>query len=73
MAYTEIKKVREINGQQFIDDFKRLHTIVAWCANTGTTFAVQRWEVWEAAKSTKLLYITSTDVYKNRREVIVIT
>jgi hypothetical protein len=72
MAYTEIKKVREINGQQFIDDFKRVRTVVAYCYNTVDTFQIQRWEVWERAKAKKLHYFMSTDVYANRTEVLVI-
>jgi hypothetical protein len=73
MAYTEIKTVRAMNGQQFIDDFKRLRTIVVWCSVSKTTFVVQRWEVWAQAKRKKIEYLTSTDVYANGREVIIIT
>ena len=71
MAYTEIKKVRAVNGQEFIDDFKRLRTVVAYCYNSETTFIIRRWEVWERAKQRKIHYFTSKDVYANRREVIV--
>jgi hypothetical protein len=72
MPYTDIKKVREMNGQQFIDDFKRVHTVGAYAYNSESFFTTQRRELWESAKVKKLHYMISRDVYVNSREVIII-
>lgn len=70
--YSGIKKVREVNGQRWIDDFKRLHTVVLVHPN-GIFFEVRKNEVWDTAKYTRLVYSIYTDLYRNRREVFAIT
>lgn len=70
--YSGIKQVRGVNGQKWIDDFKRLDTIVLILPN-GIFFEVRKNEVWDTAKHTRLVYSIYTDLYRNGREVFVIT
>lgn len=70
--YSGIKKVREINGQRWIDDFKRLRTVVVMLPS-GVFFEVQKIEVWREAKSIRLVYSIFTTLYRNKREVFTIT
>jgi len=70
--YTGIKKVRGVNGKRWISDFKRLHTIVVMLPG-GVFFEVKKSEVWGEARHTRLVYSIRTDLYKNKKEVFVIT
>lgn len=55
-TYNEPDKIRQHNGQQFIDDFKRAKTIIVFAYNSETTFEVQKQDVWDIAKQMKLHY-----------------
>lgn len=73
MKYTGTKKVREHNGQQFIDDFRRCRgTIVCYVMATGDYFAVLRMDVWQKALQGKVHYMILNEVYKVKRDTIVI-
>lgn len=72
MAYIEVKKVRAVNGQQFIDDFKSIHTVMAYASSSKLFLEVPRWRVWEDAKTQKIKYFVTTEIFKNERKVIVI-
>ncbi len=71
-AFTGIKEVRNKNGQQFIDDFKKYKTVVVMPQYTKGFYIALRSDVWEYAKDRKLLYLIRNDVFKNQREVMVI-
>lgn len=70
MHYGETKKVRAIQGDQFIKDFKSVRTIVVWAANTGRSFPALKLDVWERAKTEKIDYFMTDDVFANRRVVM---
>lgn len=73
MKYTGVKKVREHNGQQFIDDFRRCRgSIVCYVPATSQFFAVLRMDVWRKALQGKVHYMISQEVYKVKRDTIVI-
>lgn len=57
--YTGIKKVRDLNGQQFIDDLKHAQTILVMAVNTGISFRVDKTELWDMARTKKIKYITN--------------
>lgn len=70
MHYGETKKVRAIQGNQFILDFKSVYDVVVWAANTGRSFPTRKVDVWERAKTEKIDYFMTDDVYANRRVVM---
>lgn len=70
--YKNTKQVKEICGDKFVKDFKSVRDIVVYAKSTNEFFAVGKMEVWEAAKVQSILYYVSKEVYKNRREVMVI-
>lgn len=69
--YTRIKKVRQNNGQKFIDCFKRLYTIGVY-SKSGDFYVVKKSHVWENAESSKIEYYLTDLIYANRRIVMVI-
>lgn len=54
--YDEPDKVRKHNGQQFIDDFKRARTILAFTYNTENQFEIKKQDLWNFAKVKKVYY-----------------
>lgn len=68
--YKEIKKVRLINGGQFISDFHAVGTIVAFTGATGRSFTCLKNDVWELAKVSVIYYTMTTEVFKNGRVVM---
>jgi hypothetical protein len=70
MHYGETKKVRAVQGDQFVKDFKKVRTIVVWAANTGRSFPALKLDVWERAKTEKIYYFMTDDVFQNRRVVM---
>lgn len=68
--YTDIKKVRALNGQEFIDNFKKLKDFD--CAVSGYFVRASKASVWEAAKKVKLNYYLTDRMYKSRRTSMVI-
>lgn len=72
MHYGETKKVRAIQGDQFIQDFKKVNTIVVYADTTGRTFPVQKNDVWDRAKDTKIYYKMTDQVFQSGRLVMLI-
>lgn len=70
--YSGTKKVRAINGQRWIDDFKRLRLVVVMLP-TGIWFEVKKIEVWREARTTRLVYSIMDNLYRSKRSVFVIT
>jgi TolB-like protein len=70
--YSGIKKVRALNGQKFIDDFRKHHTIVVYAKRSTEFFEVRKEEVWRTARRSMIGYYLSTEIYTNGREVMVI-
>ena len=70
MHYGETKKVRAIQGDQFIQDFKSVRTVVVWAANTGRSFPVLKVDVWQRAKTEKIDYYMTDDVFANGRVIM---
>lgn len=54
--YKGIKRVREMNGQAFIDDFFRARVILTRTDQTLSYFEVRKKEVWETAKQGNIYY-----------------
>lgn len=65
--YTDIKKVREINGQQFIDDFKKTRSFITVPYCTGCSFELRKNDVWEMAKENSIDYIMDYCPYAVKR------
>lgn len=72
MHYGETKRVRAVQGDQFIQDFKKINTIVVYADVTGRTFPVQKNDVWDRAKDTKIYYKMTDQVFQNGRLVMLI-
>lgn len=69
--YSDIKMVREKNGDVFLSHFKMLELVV-WVPLTGVYLKTQKQGVWNRAKHKKIRYELSNLVYQNRRNVMVI-
>lgn len=69
--YTETKKVRAINGDQFVIDFKRLHSIMAR-THTGKLFHIKKSELWNEAKGEKITYYLTNKIFVSKRTTMVI-
>lgn len=54
--YSGIKKVREMNGQKFIDDFNRTRTFLSLPYCTSYPYELRKREVWESAKGNQIEY-----------------
>lgn len=65
-----IKKVRELNGQKFIDDFRSVHTVMA--STSGYYFRILKREVMEHAENSKVHYCMTDKIFKKKRIVMVI-
>lgn len=68
--YSGIKQVREHNGQNFIDDFRSVNDIVVYPYATQRSFRVLKQDVWDRAKTGKLHYVMTTEVFVNGRMVM---
>lgn len=66
-----MKKVRENNGQIFIDDFKKVSEVMAR-TETGKYFKILRRDVWESAMEGRVSYMLTRDIYIVRRMVMVV-
>lgn len=67
-----LKKIREYNDDKFIEDIKRVHTILVWASDTEWYFKTTKREVLREAETSKIHYQLSNKIYRNRREVMVI-
>lgn len=67
---TGIKEVRKNNSQQFIDDFKSIHSFVVM-TKYSSFFEVLKQDVWRAAKTQEIVYtINITFKSMTRHEII---
>lgn len=65
MPYNGIKEVRKMNGQGFIDDYKRCITMVEFeWANS--YMAVNKSAIWNLAKTNKIRYMVIDAATENR-------
>lgn len=71
--YTGIKRVRQLNGQKFIDDFHSAHTVCASPELTGCFLQVSKQDVWRCARDCKINYTMTIAIYKNNRMVMLIS
>lgn len=69
--YTGIKQVRALNGQEFIDDFKKIHSFVVW-TKYSSFFEVKKRDVWRIAKTRKVEYTIDRDLYVVKRKSMII-
>lgn len=65
--YTGIKEVRKHNEQEFIDDFKRLNSFVVRCEHTGIWLGVSKLKLWEIARSRRIEYVLTDEIYILKR------
>ncbi len=69
--YSGTKKVRALNGDQFLKDFRAISTIVAFLP-AGTFLEVGKQVVWREALRVHFTYKLSNSVYANGRTVMVL-
>lgn len=69
--YTETKKVREMNGDQFVNDFKRLYSI-GMITKSGDFFHIKKSELWKVAKGEKITYYLTDKIFVSKRTTMVI-
>jgi hypothetical protein len=69
--YSGIKQVRNVNGQRWIDDFKRSQVVVL--LPSGLFFEVRKADVWRVARTWRIVYSIFDDLYVRKREVFAIT
>jgi hypothetical protein len=71
MYYTDIKEVREMNGSQFIRDFRKYRTPQI---QMGVSFfTIGKSELWRIAKIGRIVYTIRTDIFIDKRPCMVIT
>jgi hypothetical protein len=59
MHYGETKKVRDLQGDQFIQDFKKFRRVAIYAKDTERSFPALKLDVWAVAKVKKIYYITT--------------
>ncbi len=69
--YSGIKQVREMNGQQFIEDFKS-HNTVGVLLPAGTFFEIRKSDLWSEARTRRVAYVRTDSVFANGRVVMAI-
>lgn len=67
--YTDIKKVRAVNGEQFIKDFKSSRECLVRTSDR-ISFRVKRKDVWDMAKEYQLDYRTDLCPYVVKRKCL---
>lgn len=69
--YTNIKKVREHNSQQFIDDFKRLCSF-GMLSKSGDFYHITKSEIWKKAQEGKILYTLNDKIFVSKRTSMIL-
>lgn len=69
--YTETKKVREIQGDRFVNEFKSIRSI-GLMTSAGEFFEVKKSDVWRKAKEVKLRYSITDKIYAVKRRSMVL-
>lgn len=67
-----IKKIRQHNDQQFLDDFKSVRQILISPRNTGAYFNVSKKEVKERAEEQIIHYYLTDKIFAVKRTVMVV-
>lgn len=67
-----IKKVKEHNSQQFLDDLKRVRTVMVFAPNTGTFLTITKKELLKEAENIHIKYHINDKIFKIKRDVMVI-
>ena len=67
-----IKKIRQVNGQQFIDDLARVSEVMTRPTDTGEYFYLRKSDVRKAAMSVEIQYYITTHIFIVKRETMVV-
>ena len=67
-----MKKVRLINGDQFVKDFKSFHTKLVYAGTSSQFFNIKSSELWKMAHEYKINYYLSDKVFLNRRTCFIV-
>lgn len=67
-----IKKVRKKNGQQFIDDLNKVREVMVAPVKTNVFLKTTKKEVIKEAENEKINYYITDQIFKVRRDVMVI-
>ena len=67
-----VKKIREKNSQQFIDDLKKVSGVMVWAQNTDTFLSTTKKELREEAETMKIHYYITDRIFKVKRDVMVV-
>ncbi len=68
-----IKIIKEKNGEQFLLDIKKVRGVLVFANNTLTYIKVAKKEVMKEAEDCKIIYHITDSIYKNKRDVMVVT
>lgn len=69
MSITEIKKH---NSKEFIDDLKKVSQIMVWVVHTNTYLSVTKRELKTQAETNKIYYYITDQIFRARRDVMVV-
>lgn len=67
-----IKKIKQHNSQQFLDDLKSVRDVMVKVHSTDTYLHVTKREVLKEAENRKINYVLTDGAFRNRRTVMVI-
>jgi len=68
-----IKKIRENNSQEFIDDLKRVRDVMVLPSNSNAYLHVTKQELRKEAETEKIIYYITDKIFMSVRDVMVIT
>ncbi|MBU2061708.1 MAG: hypothetical protein KKH44_07675, partial [Bacteroidetes bacterium] len=60
------------NSQQFIDDLKSVHSVVAYVATTQVYIKISKIDLNREAETSSICYYMTDKVYRNRRMAMVV-
>lgn len=66
------KEIIKYNGQQFLDDIKRVRSVMVQSKVTYDYYHIKKSEVLENAETMKISYHITDTIFKVRRDVMVI-
>lgn len=67
-----MKKIKQINGEQFIKDIKSVREVMVYATANYAYLKVSKKEVLREAENSKILYYLTDSIFKVKRNVMVL-
>lgn len=66
------KEILKYNDRNFLTDLKSVRTLVVMTKDTGTIFEIRKKELIKTAENRQIYYQISTNIFQNKRKVMVV-